>query len=180
MMRRPFGFCGVVTAIVIASLTIEARPARAQESTGGSFFSAVVKSTAIDPTTYAPAAVTYGVTRLDWNSSQVFFRNGYIEQNQKFTVSGLPDDQPIGFATGNKRIVWKAVGVFEASALNNLAMHSVARSLKERYPEHGRLIATLSWAERISFASYITYMQSSASYQQWRQNTARAQALGLH
>ena len=62
------------------------------------FVWSVAKSVLLDPTTYAPAALSYTALRMDWNSSQPLFRAGYVEQNHLFTVSGRSNDTPIGTA----------------------------------------------------------------------------------
>jgi hypothetical protein len=160
-------------------LALVARPACAQAPDDRSFAAAVTRAVVFDPTTYAPALVTYGATRLDWNSSQIFFHNGFVEQNQQFTASGRPNDAPLPYADGNRRILGKSIAVLELSALNNVTAHTVSRLLQERYPHHRTLVGALGWAERIGVASYLTYLQSSANFRQWRDNTRRADQLGL-
>ena len=41
----------------------------------------VIKGVVFDPTTYAPAVISYDATMRDWNTSQPFFQNGYVERN---------------------------------------------------------------------------------------------------
>ncbi len=48
----------------------------AQDRDHASFVPDVVKKVILDPTTYAPAIVAWEATCLDWQSSQIFFRNG--------------------------------------------------------------------------------------------------------
>src|SRR5262249_33715572 len=69
---------------------------RAQEVKGPSWsFGSFVKDVTLDPTTYAPAIIAYDATVRDWNSSQPFFRNGFLEQNARFTVSGQANDTAV-------------------------------------------------------------------------------------
>jgi hypothetical protein len=42
-----------------------------------SFLVDLAKDVILDPTTWVPASVSFTATRLDWNSSQVFFRQGH-------------------------------------------------------------------------------------------------------
>src|SRR5712691_7913705 len=62
------------------------------------------KSVLLDPTTYAPAALSYTSQRMDWNSSQTLFKAGWMEHNSRFTVSGRSDDTPISYEAGNGQI----------------------------------------------------------------------------
>src|SRR6188508_1881535 len=78
--------------------------ASAQADTDSNLFWDVTKAVVFDPTTYAPATLSYTSMKLDWDSSQTLFRNGWIEQNHRFTVSGRANDLPVSHADGNKRI----------------------------------------------------------------------------
>jgi len=44
--------------------------------------------------------------------------------------------------------------------VNNLAVGIGARLLVARYPSHKKLIRTISWVERLAFASFSTYRNS--------------------
>jgi hypothetical protein len=105
--------------------------------------------------------VAYHSFRLDWDTSQVRFQHGFKEINPRFTVSGYPRDMPISYQAGNRQIQGDALRVAGTSLLNNLIENVFERSLLQSSPDHRRLIRTLGWIERITFASYLTYRQSS-------------------
>src|SRR5262245_32502751 len=115
----------------------------------------VVKDVLFDPTTYAPATLSYTSQRMDWNSSQVLFRAGWMEHNWRYTVSGRPDDRPISYEAGNRQIRMSAVRQLQESLVNNVAAQIFERALAEQHPNHRKLFKTLSWVERISFSAYI-------------------------
>src|SRR6187399_2195819 len=94
--------------IGLAMLLCGAASASAQDQAHVSLVPNVVKQVLFDPTTYAPAIVAWTATRLDWQSSQVFFQNGWIERNARFTVSGLGDDTAISYGAGNRQILTDA------------------------------------------------------------------------
>ncbi len=138
-----------------------------------------VREVAADPTTYAPAVLNYTAMRLDWASSQPFFRNGYVEDNPRFTRTGLTHDVPISYGAGNRRILNDALLVVPTSLANNAAIRITERMLTDRFPSQRTLIRTLSWIERVSVASYLSYRLSAAHFRQWRANVRRADQLGL-
>ena len=82
---RWFGSCLIVYALLVPCVAF------AQEREP-SPLGRVLKATFLDPTTYAPAVLTYDGTMRDWNTSQPFFRNGFLEQNARFTRSGRRSD----------------------------------------------------------------------------------------
>lgn len=138
----------------------------------------VARSVLLDPTTYAPATLTYTALRLDWKSSQVFFEHGWLEQNPLFTVSGRLNDVPISYRAGVRVIRGKTFAVLQASVVNNLAVGFGERVLMARYPKPRRLWRTLSWVERISFASYLSYISSAEHIRQVRRNGRLARQYG--
>jgi hypothetical protein len=138
----------------------------------------VVKQVAADPTTYAPAVVSFTAERLDWSSSQVFFEHGYVERNPQFTISGLPNDVPVHYGAGNRVITTNALADLRSSVLNNLTSRGVEQVLLTRYPHRQKWIRTVGWIERISFAAALAYTQSSGHFEQWRHNTQVARELG--
>jgi hypothetical protein len=144
-----------------------------------SFAVDVFKRVVFDPTTYVPAAVAYHSFRLDWDTSQVLFQHGFKEINPRFTVSGYSRDMPISYQAGNRRILDDAVGVFGTSLLNNLIENVFERALLQNSPDHRRLIRTLGWIERITFASYLTYRQSSQHFEQAARNRQMAAQSGF-
>jgi hypothetical protein len=143
-----------------------------------SFVSSVARGVAFDPTTYAPAIIAYDATTRDWASSQAFFRHGFLEQNDRFTVSGRPDDVPVGYEEGNRRILMDALGTLEMSIVNNVTNRVMERALLNRYAAHRRFVKTLGWIERTAFATYAAYALSHDHYRQWRANEHLARQLG--
>jgi hypothetical protein len=141
---------------------------------------AVLKGVALDPTTYVPAALGYDATMQDWNTSQVFFRNGYVEHNRYFTVSGLPNDRAISYGEGSQQILRDALANLQVSLMNNFADQVVERILLDRYPAHPRLIKTLGWIERIGVGSALAYKFSAGHFRQAAYNRQLAGQLGLH
>ena len=138
----------------------------------------VARDVLLDPTTYAPAAFAYTAQRLDWKSSQVFFEHGWAEQNPSFTMSGRRNDVPISDQAGKRVIRSKALSVLQVSAVNNLAAGIGERMLIARYPKQRKLWLTLSWVERISFASYVSYVSSAEHLRQIGRNRRLAQQYG--
>src|SRR3954468_15254190 len=113
-----------LTAALFAILTLvvaSAQLAFAQEEKRSSAFADIVKGVILDPTTYAPAAIAYDATMRDWNSSQPFFRHGYFERNERFTISGLPNDRPLSYSDGRQRILSDAFVNLQMSLANNVA-----------------------------------------------------------
>jgi hypothetical protein len=50
--------------------------------------------------------------------------------------------------------------------------------LAKRYPDRRKLLRTLSWIERIAFASYWSHRLSAAHFEQWRTNERLARQYG--
>jgi hypothetical protein len=138
----------------------------------------VAKRVALDPTTYAPTVVVYTARQLDWSSSQTLFTLGYLEANPRYTTSGLPNDTPVGYAVGNRRIAADTVALLGRSAANNAASALIEHVLIARAPRHRRLIRTLGWIERVAFASYWSHRLSRRHFEQWRDNERLARELG--
>ncbi len=139
----------------------------------------LARRVAVDPTTYAPAALYAASTSLDWVSSQPFFRAGYVEANPLFTVSGRSFDTPVAYGEGKRRILMSTLAVLPTSIANNALADATERVLVRRFPSHGKLFHILSWAERTGVASYLSYRLSSRHFSQWRANVNGASALGL-
>src|SRR5881628_1285044 len=86
--------------LVAALLVVLPEAASAQDGDRSSFVGDIAKRVVFDPTTYAPALIAYGATIHDWNTSQPLFRNGFVEHNPRFTLSGRSDDVALGYAAG--------------------------------------------------------------------------------
>ena len=138
----------------------------------------ITKSVLLDPTTYTPAVLSYTSMKLDWNSSQALFRNGWMEHNYRFTISGRSNDYPISFADGNSKIRNLALLQLQESVVNNVAANFFERVLSERYPQHRKLFKTLSWVERIVYASYVSYLASANHFRQAERNRQLALQYG--
>jgi hypothetical protein len=162
--------CGVVIAFVpsLAEAQDVARP----------LVWDIARSVLIDPTTYAPAALSYEAQRLDWKTSQVFLDRGWLEQNPRFTISGRPNDVAMSYKAGNQEIRSEALARLQWSVSNNVATGICERILIARYPEHRKLFHVLSWVERISVASYVSYLASIDHFRQASRNRQRAREYG--
>ena len=181
-VRRPR--VAMACSLVAAMLLVSAAPASAQDQSTdrgerSSFLLETAKAVALDHTTYAPALFYYGTTRLDWNSSQVFFRHGMVEHNERFTISGRPDDVAISYGAGNKLIATDTLTILQMSAVNNVTNNLIERALIARYPQHRKLFRTLGWLERTGFASYWSYRLAAGHYRQWRANERAARQRGF-
>jgi hypothetical protein len=167
-----------VTALAIAVVLMPAL-ASAQESDGASAVGSIFKRVVLDPTTYAPAVIAYDGTMRDWNTSQPFFRHGFYERNERFTLSGLPNDRPLSYEAGQRRILNDAFVTLEMSLINNVSSQIFERVLIDRFPERRKLVRTLGWIERSAFASFMAYHLSAQHYQQAAANQAYAQQMGF-
>ena len=116
--------------------------------------------------------------KMDWNSSQTLFRNGWVEQNHRFTVTGQPNDTPVSYDNGNRKIRQMALLHLQESVINNVATNVFERVLSEKYPNHRKLFKALSWVERIAFASYVSYVASANHFRQTERNKALARQYG--
>lgn len=167
--------------VVIAALLVAAAPmwalGQSAESPRPSARDVALR-VAIDPTTYAPAIISYKATMFDWRTSQVLFANGWVEANQRFTVSGRPFDTPVTYDTGKRRIRQASLAVLGYSILNNSAAVVGERLLVRRFPSKRKLIRVLSWSERIAYASLMTYLNSADHIRQGRENQRVAREYG--
>ena len=138
----------------------------------------VVQKVLIDPTTYAPAVISYEAMHWDWKTSQVLFAHGWVETNPRFTISGRPKDVPVAYGEGERRIRSIASRLILYSAMNNLGAGIGERLLTARYPSRKKLIRALSWIERIGFASLVTYRNSAHHVRQASANRRLAREYG--
>jgi hypothetical protein len=168
-----------VAACLVALIVAAPRCTFAADETGISMSARVLKSTILDPTTYAPAIIFYDATTKDWNTSQPFFEAGYLEHNARFTLSGRPDDVPISFNDGQSKIMRDSLQLFALSAAHNAVSHAVVESLRVRYPHHAKLVSALGWVERVAVASLMTYRTAGPHYRQWQRNQEMLTTLGI-
>ena len=66
----------------------------------------------------------------------------------------------------------------QESLINNAAANIFERVLANKYPQHRKLFKVLSWAERIAFASYVSYMASANHFTQNGRNRQLAIQFG--
>ena len=164
---------------MIVSLWCMTGVAFAQDTGRSSGVVDLAKAVLLDPTTYVPATTSYTSQRLDWKTSQVLFNAGWVEHNPRYTLSGRPDDKPVSFEAGNRRIRSDALAHLKESLVNNVTAQVFERVLEQRYPEHRKLVKTLSWVERISFSGYVGYLASVDHFRQAKRNQAMARQFGL-
>jgi hypothetical protein len=164
-----------ITVAILALVPLSASGQAEQERQVGW---AVARAVLIDPTTYAPAVISYSAMLSDWNTSQVLFDHGWLEMNRRFTISGRPNDVPVSYDEGRQQIRQEALMVLGFSAMNNTAVAVGERLLIARYPSHRKLIRTLSWVERIAYASFIAYRNSADHFRQAEANRKLARAYG--
>jgi hypothetical protein len=181
MLPRQHLSLRVLAALLMAvSLVIaSAQLAFAQDEKHSSPFADVLKGVVFDPTTYASAVIGYDATMRDWNTSQPFFRNGFLEHNSRFTVTGRPDDIPLSYTVGRTQIFKDAATALGVAAAQNATSRIIERTLLARYSEHRKAIKTIGWIQRIAVSSLMSYHLAAPHYQQAQMNTRRAAELGL-
>lgn len=177
--NRRYLLPALTSLLLIAAIVGLPRAADAQEQPESkSSLAGVLRKVALDPTTYAPAVLSYDATMRDWNTSQVFFAHGYREWNERFTISGLPNDLPVSYETGRQRILKDTLVTLQISAMHGFASYALEELLVNRYPQHRRLLKTLAIVDRVANASYMSYRLSGQHYQQAGRNLAQARSLG--
>jgi hypothetical protein len=162
--------CGIALLFVPLSVTAQEEPRPLVWD--------IVRGVLIDPTTYAPAVLSYEAQRWDWKTSQVLLERGWLEQNPRFTISGRPNDVPMTYEAGTRQIRKEALARLQWSVTNNLATGICERVLIARYPNHGKLVRTISWIERISVSSYMSYLASIEHFRQVSKNRRLAREYG--
>lgn len=168
-------FCVVFVAMTLSWTSF----ASAQDTPAQQFVS-VFKSVVLDPTTYVPAAMTYGAMRLDWQSSQVFFQHGFVEHNSRYTVSGFGDSAAISHRVGNRRIATDSLAVLlQMSVIHNVTERVIERALARRYPNHQKAVRIAGMVERIAGASILSIVLSAGHARQWQKNERLARQLGF-
>jgi hypothetical protein len=156
------------TYLLIALFVLTGVQARAQDVSVGS----VLRSTVLDPTTYAPAVIYHAGLRSDWNTSRPLFNLGYVEINPEFTQSGKAWDTPLSHADGHAYINRLALRLLVDSAVHNVASHSVERLLIRKYPHKRKALKWLGIAERVAVASVLTSLNATKHFRQAELNRA--------
>jgi hypothetical protein len=179
MTSRQLSRLRLFTSALVALLVLASAPnVFAQEDTRSSPVADVFKGVVFDPTTYAPALIQYHATMRDWNTSQPFFQNGYVERNARFTRSGLPNDIPLSYTAGRNLILRDTLTTLGISAAQNLTSRVVEQALLSRYPDHPKVVKTIGWIQRIAVASLMSYHLSAVHYQQAALNARAAREFG--
>lgn len=135
----------------------------------------ILKQVVTDPTTYAPTAIGWVATQLDWNSSQVYFQHGAMEHNPYFTKTGISDSEPVSYRHGNEIIAMDALFNLQWSMINNTGSRVLEHVLIHRYPEKQKAIRVAGWIERIAVAVGLGYIYSEKHFSQWQLNTSNGQ-----
>jgi hypothetical protein len=130
--------------VVVGLVLLVAQPTPARADDWPSAARSVFVQLVTDPTTFAPAITSYTAERLDWNSSQVCFVQKFVERNPQFTISGLPNDVPIGYAAGQRVILRNSLEDPGASLINNMTAAIIERTLLARHPRREKLIRRLA------------------------------------
>jgi hypothetical protein len=167
-----------IASWVLVSTLVVPRVVSAQDRESSGVGHAL-KVTFLDPTTYAPGLLTYDATMRDWNTSQPFFRNGFLERNARFTISGFSNDKPVSYDTGRRQILTDSLSVLAVSAVHNFSERVVEGAVGDSHPNHRRLVAALGWVERSAVASLMSYELSGPHYRQWRRNQQLSAQLGI-
>jgi len=141
--------------------------------------SAIIKSVARDPATFAPVALKYVAMRLDWESSQIFFQHGFVEHNSRYTISGLEDDLAVSHGTGRRRLAMDSLKLLTRTVPQNFAERATEALLIRRFPQHRTLFLVAGRAARIASASYLAYSWSRPNIGQWRRNERLAAQMGF-
>ena len=175
--RQSWIRCTGLVLLVIASLALPSTAA-AQDEERSPFLVNLAKQIALDPTTYAPAAIAYDARMRDWKTSQPFFQHGFLEVNPKFTISGLPNDTPLSYEEGRNVILRDALVHLQISAIHNATSRSLEQLLLDRFPDNRKLIRVIGWVERTAFASYLSYQLSHQHYGQAKKNVTIAASYG--
>jgi hypothetical protein len=123
--------------------------------------------------------VAYIGTKKDWNTSQPLFRYGLNELNPRFTISGLPNDVPVSYEEGNRRILRDALFNLQTSLIANTTVNTLEYVLVRWSPEHRKLWRRLGWVERISAAAALSYYLSHQHFEQAVRNEQNARQMGL-
>lgn len=171
----------MIRALVFSALVLLVMPASAVSQTAEParpFAWDVARAVLIDPTTYVPAVISHEAMMSDWKTSQPLFRHGWYESNPRFTLTGLPNGLPVSYTEGARRIQHASWKVLQYSVLNNAAAAVGERWLVSKYPHRKTLIKTLSWIERIGYASFIAYRNSADHLRQASENRRLAREFG--
>ena len=130
-----------------------------------------------DPTTYTPAIIYSIAAQQDWRTSQVFFAHGWKETNPRFTKERTSPGTPVSYARGMGTIRGYSALVLAHSVVNNLAVGAVTLHLTKRWPHKRKLIKTLGWVEKVTFASILTHSTSTPHFKQANLNRKLAKGL---
>jgi hypothetical protein len=85
----------------------------------------------------------------------------------------------VSYRAGQRIIRADTLESLKRSAINNFAEQIIERVMVNKYPNHRKLVRSVGWAQRISFASFKAYRLSSPHYRQAGQNERLAEQLGF-
>jgi len=153
--------------------------ASAQTSEPSSSISRILKAVGRDPVTYTPVVMKFTAMSLDWESSQIFFRHGFVEHNERYTVSGRPDDVPISHAAGRRKLAMDSLTLLARTVPQSLAERATERLLVRVFPQHKKAMVVAGRAIRILGASYMSYTTSRANIRRWQRNERLAHQMGF-
>jgi hypothetical protein len=170
--------CGLVALALLPLLRTTPAIAQEQQKSQPSAVAATLRSAVRDATSYTPALVKYGAMHLDWESSQIFFRHGFMERNPRYTVSGLANDLPIDRQAGRKRIAVDSLKVLAYSVPQDLAERAIERTLIRLFPAHRKVFVLAGRIGRVATSTYLSYAVSAVHFRQWQRNEQQARRLG--
>jgi hypothetical protein len=173
---RRFAISAIVALLTVGNAGLGFAQENSRDS---SAIADVIKGVVFDPTTYAPALISYDATMRDWNTSQPFFQNGYVERNARFTLTGLSNDRPVSYQIGRNQIMRDTLTTFGVSVIQNTTSRIVEQALMAKYPNHRKMVKTIGWIQRIGIASVMTYKLSAPHYRQAGINAQQAGELGF-
>jgi hypothetical protein len=150
----------------------------AQTQEEQSLVSSVMRAVVRDPATYAPSLTKYSAMNLDWESSQIFFRHGFVERNARFTVSGRSADTAISHGAGSRKIVVDSLMLLVQTVPENFAERALERVLIRRYPQHRKMLIVTGHVGRFLGTSYLSYSASMGHFRQWQRNERLARQMG--
>ena len=103
----------VLIAAILLGLAPASAFAQAQVETPRPFAWDIVRGVLIDPTTYAPALISYEAIRQDWRTSQVLFANGWLEENPEVHRQWQSERVPVSYDEGTSRIRRSALAILQ-------------------------------------------------------------------
>lgn len=174
-MAKTFGI--VVAAILIVSSAALAQEAETRQDRHP-FRSAFVSSL-LDPTSVVPPVLFKKWTDDDWRKSQKLFGAGMVEANPLFTVSGKPNDTPISYAAGRRKINLQTMQVAAMTYGIDLSLRSLDNLAQRQDPQNRRALKWGFFAARMATKAYLVHKLANPHRVQAGKNEQMALELGL-